>query len=175
MTADLSNQLKLLILGGLLLVLAAAGTTFFLFERNHSQSAPLTTSVSTVHTQPATHHRASAVTHPSVAAQLTPGLPAPLRAALVHSKTVVAVVYTPGDPVDAFVLVQALLGAKVEHVKVVVLDVTNDAVAGTTATWMKSVVDPSVLVVNRPGTIAAELDGFADAAAVAQAVVDARH
>jgi hypothetical protein len=36
------------------------------------------------------------------------------------------------------------------------------------------VVEPAVLVVTRPGTIAAELDGDADQLAVAQAVVNSR-
>ena len=37
-----------------------------------------------------------------------------------------------------------------------------------------NVVSPAVLVVKRPGTIAVELDGYADEMAVAQAVVNSR-
>ena len=86
-----------------------------------------------------------------------------------------AVVYAKGDPVAAYLLAQARAGAKLARAKLVVLNVASDKVASQTATWMNSkVVSPAVLVVKRPGTIAVELDGYADEMAVAQAVVNSR-
>ncbi len=92
----------------------------------------------------------------------------------MHSKLVVAFVYTPGDPVDAAVLAQVRKGAKAQHVKVVALDVRNDAIAAATANMMKNPFDPAVLVTKRPGTVVVELDGYTDGDAVAQAIADAR-
>ena len=63
-------------------------------------------------------------------------------------------------------------GRGAAHARLVVLDVGNDdASPAQTATWMKNdVVEPAVLVVERPGTIVVELDGYADSTMVAQAV-----
>jgi hypothetical protein len=87
---------------------------------------------------------------------------------------VVAVVYAPGDAVDAEVLAAARQGAASQHAPVVALNIRSDSVAASTATWMKNLVEPAVLVVRRPGTTVVELDGYTDQASVAQAVADAR-
>ena len=126
------------------------------------------------HARAASRPHATPVHHASVASTLTPGLPAPLRSALTHSKLVVAVVYTPGDPIDAAVLAQVRAGAKQQHAKVVVLDVRNDAIAAATANLMKNPFEPAVLVTKRPGTVVVELNGYTDSGAVAQAIADAR-
>jgi hypothetical protein len=174
MSTELSTPIKIVALAGLLIAAGAAATMLLL--RGHSTSKPVA-----VHVTP-THVRAQAHSHPATARHVTPaansfvpGLPAPLVAALAHGKLVVAVVWAKGDPVAAEVLAQARQGARAAHAPLVVLNVAHDAVAGQTATWMKSdIVEPAVLVVERPGTIAVELAGYADKTAVAQAVVDSR-
>ncbi len=169
MTFELSQQMKILVLAAVVLVVGGAGV--FVLSQSGSGSKPVTTAAPHVRT-PAHHH----VTAPHAPAgpTLLPGLPVPVRAGLAHSKVVVAVLYAPGDPVDAYVLAQARAGARQQHTKVVTLNVRNDAVAGATAAWMANIVEPAVLVVTRPGRIVVELDGYADSGAVAQAVADAR-
>jgi hypothetical protein len=172
MSFELSSQVKIVALAGVLVALA--GAAFLLLQGGHS-----TPKTATVPVTP-THHRAQA--HPAPArhaatpaVQLTAGLPAPLVRALEHSKLVVAVVWAKGDPVAADTLAQAKAGARSVHAPLVVLNVANDAVAARTATWMNSdIVQPAVLVVRRPGTVAVELAGYADKTSVAQAVVDSR-
>src|SRR5262249_37710985 len=147
-----------------------------LLLRSHSASQPQTVPTAPtrvrapVHTHPATTHH---VTPP--ATRFVSGLPTPLIGPLTHSKVVVAVVWAEGDPVAAAVLAQARAGALLARAKLVVLNVKGDKVATQTATWMNSnIVEPAVLIVERPGTVAVELDGYTDKMAVAQAVVNTR-
>lgn len=174
MSTELSTPIKIAALVGLLV--AAGAAAMLLLTRGHSTSQP-----QAVTTTP-THVRAPARSHPAAthhvanpALRLTAGLPTPLVAPLSRSRVVVAVVWMKGDPVSADVLKQARLGAKLARAPLVVLNVSSDKLAGQTATWMNSnVVEPAVLVVSRPGTIAVELDGYADEMAIAQAVVNSR-
>ena len=175
MIIELSQTTKILILVALAIVAAGAG--LFLLEQGTSGSKSATTaplSSSHSHARAPLHAHATPVHQATVASTLASGLPGPLRSALMHSKLVVAVVYTPGDPIDAAVLAQVRAGAKKQHVKVVTLDVRKDAVAAATANLMKQPVEPAVLVTKRPGTIVVELNGYTDSGAVAQAIADAR-
>lgn len=174
MTTEISLPIK--ILGLLALVLAGAGAAFLLLARHDSPSKPIAQPTAQSTTAHAPSHHPAATRHvPAPASRFVAGLPAPLVAALTHSKLVVAVVWAKGDPVAAEVLAQARQGARLARAPLVVLNVAHDSVAAQTASWMKSdVVEPAVLVVERPGTIDVELVGYADKTAVAQAVVDSR-
>jgi hypothetical protein len=103
---------------------------------------------------------------------LDPNLPAPLRRALSHSRVVVAVLYAPDVPGDSDAVSEARKGAKAAHVGFTVLNVRNEAVARAVARQVQGASDPAVLVVRRPGTVALKIDGFVDAAAVAQAAAN---
>jgi hypothetical protein len=103
---------------------------------------------------------------------LDPTLPAPLREALSHSRVVVAVLYAPDVPGDSEAVAEARKGAKAAHVGFTVLNVRNEAVARAVARQIQGASDPAVLVVRRPGTVALKIDGFVDAAAVAQAAAN---
>ena len=172
MTFELSLQTKIIALVGLLVAAGAAGTLLLTHKKSPSQSVVIPpTHVHVVHVVP---NRATTAKHPSAASQLVTSLPVPLQKGLARTRMVVAVVYAPGDALDAVVLAQARQGASSQHAGFVALNVRDDAVAGATATWMKTVFEPAVLIVKRPGKIAAELDGYADSTMVAQAVVDSR-
>jgi hypothetical protein len=174
MTFELTTTTKVLALVGLLL---AAGLTGTLILEHHRSASPAIVAPATTpnHTHTPPHaHRAPPSRHPAPSLQLTAGLPAPLRSALAHTKLVVAVVYAPGDPVDAEVYAQAQQGAQAAHAPIVALNIRNDTIAATTAAWMNKVVEPAVLIVKRPGTILVELDGYTDGESVAQAVADTR-
>jgi hypothetical protein len=174
MSTELSTPIKIVALVALLFAAGAAATMLLL--RGHSTSKPQTVATTPtqartqVHSHPASAHRAT-----PAAPRFATGLPTALVAPLTRSKVVVAVVYAKGDPVASYLLAQARAGASLARAKLVILNVADDKVASQTATWMNSnVVDPAVLVVKRPGTIAVELDGYADKLAVAQAVVNSR-
>jgi len=172
MTFDLSLQTKMIALVGLLVAAGAAGTLLLTHKKSTSQPIAIPPTHAHVVT-PATGHR-FAVKPAAATPRFEASLPVPLQKGLARSRTVVAVVYTPGDALDAVVLAQARQGASSQHAGFVALNVRDDAIAGATATWMKNVFEPAVLIVNRPGKIAAELDGYADSTMVAQAVVDSR-
>ena len=106
--------------------------------------------------------------------KLDPMLPAPLRRALSHSRVVVAVLYAPDVPGDSDAVAEARKGAKAAHVGFAVLNVRNETIARAVAVQVQGATDPAVLVVRRPGTVALKIDGFVDAAAVAQAAADTR-
>lgn len=177
MSIELSTPVKIAALAGLLLVAGAAATLLLL--RGQSTTTPVVVPATHVRPHPATRSHSATRTHAAPVAptgpQLVAGLPAPLIPALSRSKVVVAVVWAKGDPVARDLLAQARLGAKLARAPIVVLDVAGDRVASQVATWTNgNIVEPTVLVVTRPGTVAAELDGYADEMAVTQAVVNSR-
>lgn len=101
-------------------------------------------------------------------------LPAPLRAALARSAVVVAVLDAPGIRGDGGAVTAARRGAHAARAGFAVLNVRDEAIASALAATAPNATDPAVLVVRRPGTVAVELDGYADSETVAQAAVDAR-
>jgi hypothetical protein len=103
---------------------------------------------------------------------LDPTLPAPLRKALSQSRVVVAVLYAADVPGDSEAVSEARKGAKAAHVGFTILNVRNEAIARAVARQVQGASDPAVLVVRRPGTVALKIDGFVDAAAVAQAAAN---
>ncbi len=101
-------------------------------------------------------------------------LPAPVHQALRSSPEVVAVLTAPGIPGDSANVAEARQGAQAAHVGFAVLNVEQETVAATLAAWAPNAADGSVLVVQRPGNIAVELDGYADHLMVAQAALEVR-
>jgi hypothetical protein len=173
MSTELSTPVKIVALVALLFAAGAAATMLLL--RGHSTPKPEVVPTTPAHVRTPAHSHPVTAHHVAPAPRFATGLPTALVAPLTRSKVVVAVVYAKGDPVAAYLLAQARAGARLARAKLVVLNVADDKVASQTATWMNSnVVDPAVLVVKRPGTIAVELDGYADQLAVAQAVVNSR-
>jgi hypothetical protein len=164
---SLSRQTKIIALAGLALLLGIAGLGSFVLARQKVAAQPVVV----------THHDAKPVqearTHGS-RPRIDAALPATLRAALARSATVVAVLDAPGIAGDAGAVKAARTGAKAAHVGFAVLNVRNEATAAALAQQAPGATDPAVLVVRRPGTIAVELDGYADSETVAQAAVDAR-
>ena len=104
--------------------------------------------------------------------KLDPTLPAPLRKALSQSRVVVAVLYAADVPGDSEAVSEARKGAQAAHVGFTILNVRNEAIARAVARQVQGASDPAVLVVRRPGTVALKIDGFVDAAAVAQAAAN---
>jgi hypothetical protein len=159
------QRILALVMGVLTLVLLAFN--FLVLSKKPPAALPLPPVVH--HTTPAKPAGTKKHSARPPAPKLDPGLPDPLRRALLHSNVVVAVLYAADAPGDRDALGAARAGARTAHVGFAVLDVRNEAVAEAVATLALGTTDPSVLVFRRPGTIAVKLDGFSEADVVAQA------
>lgn len=156
------------------LLLAAGGMAVLLLAARHAQStkepvAPVT------HSTAARPHAAQLhVARRQVAAlpKLLPGLPPPIRYALLRHHTIV--VALNGGRSDAAALAEARTGARLAHTSFLSLDVTREKRAAPIAGFGGTVSDPAVLVVRRPGVVVRRFEGFEDREVVAQAAHDAR-
>jgi hypothetical protein len=86
---------------------------------------------------------------------------------------VVLVVYMPGSGVDALVRKEARAGAIASGAGYVPVSALNNLVAGQVVAKTGVLPDPAVLVVKRPGIVAATL-GVTDRETVAHAVAQAK-
>ncbi len=134
-------------------------------------TAPATTSKPTTHS--ASTSRPKAAAKPVKPAHVASGFPARIDHALRYSRVVVVSVSIPGAAVDRVVRSEARSAARASRAGFVAISVLNErAVAGLVA---KTGVlpDPAVVIVKRPGTVAATFS-VADAGTIAQAVAEAR-
>jgi hypothetical protein len=176
MSFELSTPIKVVALAGLLVALLAGAFVSITMLRGRQHTA------TGVQVQPQTHSVRPATTLKFSQAPknvlrpvlIDANLPAPLRHALHSSREVVAVISSPGVPGDLDAVREARAGAAAAHVGFTVLDVTRSPVASALAAWAPQAVDPTVLIVKRPGSVAVELDGYADKDMVTQAALDAR-
>jgi hypothetical protein len=171
-TLELSTPVKVIALAGLILVLAAGGFASYTVAMRHKQADEQVVSVP-AHT-PAQHGATVHFSQTPKPIVLDADLPAPVHQALRSSREVVAVLTAQGVPGDSDNVAEARLGARAAHVAFTVLDVTRETVAAPLAAWAPNAVDGTVLVVQRPGKVAVELDGYADRQMVEQAALDAR-
>jgi hypothetical protein len=194
---QISPQIKIVALLGLLLAVAGGG--FLLTMKHHSPSiAPPTTPATTVHhvttpaAAPATKHaakpahatrahaQAAASRHaakPATRGHLVDSrLPAPLQWQLSQHRIVVVSVYNPHADVDAISVAEAHAGAKQAKVGFLLVNVLDNKVAGLLTGLLPGgglLPEPGVLIFRAPGTLVYRFDGFEDSAAVAQAAFDA--
>jgi len=159
----LSTPIKVVALAGLVCILGALGLLALAARRHVATTAPLAL--------PDVHHPAPGPVHPRLV--LDQGLPAPLHRALERSRSVVAVLVSPGVPADRATLAGARAGAHEAKLPLVILNVSQDTVAEKLATWLPGVGDPAVVVVRRPGVAVATLRGWVDAPMVAQVAAEA--
>ena len=173
MSFELSTPIKVVALAGLLVALLAGAFATMTMLRGQQHGASNVQAPSARSSAPLKFSQTpkKATVRPIV---IDPNLPAPLRHSLRSSREVVAVVVSPAVPGDSDAVQQARAGARAAHVGFAVLDVTRAPIASALAMWAPQAVDPTVLVVKRPGTVAVELDGYADQDMVAQAALDAR-
>jgi hypothetical protein len=171
----LSTPLKVLGLAALALALAGAGVvTLLLGYGRHSHHATKTA------TPPAAHPVAPAAQPVTPAAPRKPairldaGLPAPLHAALLRSKEVVAFLYVPSSPDDRALLTQVKGAAHDAHVGFVALNIHDPQVAEAAFTWAHSSAVPATFVVRRPGGAVFSIQGLTDRTAVAQAAASVK-
>jgi hypothetical protein len=105
--------------------------------------------------------------------KLVPGLPGPIRYALLRHRSVVVAIHGRGG-FDAVAAEEARAGASLAHTSFVSLDVRKPRYATPIAAFADTISDPAVIVVRRPGIVVKRLEGFHDRQVVAQAAHDAR-
>lgn len=180
MTTQISPQMRIVALSGVLLI-ALAGASLVLLRHSkpgavtvplaqHSTTPPKSTSL---HTSPAPPPARVKVVRPAV----NPLLPGKIRAALERHPLVVVVTFDPHVKVDGLTVTEARAGAAGGGAGFVAVSLLDDHVAGRLTALLPSgqlLPTPGILVYKRPGTVVFRYDGYLDRAAIAQAVADAK-
>jgi hypothetical protein len=164
-------------------IIAAAGLGLFLFMLGRSADtdasmAPVTPPSATAsHTRqsPETPARPTHRSKPQPTHFQTPasGFPKAVDRAFRKHRVVVLVVYMPGSSVDAVVRKEARAGAIASRAGYVPVSALNGVAAGRLVAKTGVLPDPAVVVVRRPGVVAATL-GVTDRETVEQAVAQAK-
>lgn len=171
-STTLSPQVRIAALVGVLLI-ALAGSAFFVLRPHHSQ--PATVTPPTVHRQPtpSTPSKQVQVVRPTV----NPLLPAPLHFQLEHYPLVIAGFYNPHSGVDRLTIDEVRAGASAAHVPFVSVNLLDDSLAGPLTALLPAgelLPNPGFAIYKRPGTLVYRSDGYLTRESVAQAVKDAR-
>ncbi len=204
MTTQLSPQIRVFALVGVLLIALGGGTLVYL---QHSKAGagsvtvattqrvttPASTTASTAPTSTTGSKAANTVgstattattppqtvpaTQPANPVKVDSNLPAPLRAALEQQRIVVVSLYNPQVQVDRIAVGEAQAGAAETHVGFLRVNVLDNRVAGTLTALLPAgdlLPNPGFLIYRRPGTLVFRFDGYLDRAAIAQAVQGAK-
>ena len=167
MTASLPNTRLLAVIGALLglvaLLLVARPLVFGGDDSGTSSATPRITPATTP--PPAAHAPATV--------KLLPGVPAAIARELRYEKVVVVSLYAAKAPSDRKALAHARAGAKQVGAGFVALNVYDERKANSLVKFIGTSDSPAVLVVRRPGIVVTQIDGFVDAAIVAQAAQNA--
>jgi hypothetical protein len=162
----------------LLGALAATGLAAFLFLSSRSQGdaepivAPTPPARPAPQTKPKTAPARPKPARP-VARPTRSGFPLPVDRALRNNRVVVVAVYMPGARVDAVVRREARVAAAVARAAYVPISALSERLVRPLVSKTGVLPDPAVVVVKRPGVVAATLS-VADRETIAQAVVHAK-
>ncbi len=175
MRTQISPQIRIFALVGVLLI-ALAGSGILLLHRTKPGAATVpttarsTTPAQTTATTPA-RTTTTPATQPHVrAVQVDPQLPAPVRAALARHRTVVVELYDPQVHVQQLSLAEARAGAAEAHAGYVQLNLLDDRLAGRLTALLPAgelLPSPGFLVYRFPGKLVYQFDGYLDRDAVA--------
>lgn len=154
----------------LVAALAVGGAAMFVV-RGMTASTTETAGSADVRAMPrrAATNRGPAETRPVVAH----GLPRAVASALAANRVVVVSVTATGARIDELAAAEARAGAALADARFVRIDALRNADVAPLAAKFGVRRNPTILVLRRPGDLAAQLDGFADRESVAQAVSDA--
>lgn len=179
MTTQISQQMRIVALVGVLLI-ALAGSALFLLHK----SKPGTATVASTHHQTTTPTQTNSLRpspappHVKVVRPLVnPLLPAKLRAALSRHPVVVAAFYDSQNRTDSLTVAEARAGAAGGRAGFVTINLLADKVAGRLTALLPAnqlLPAPGILVFKRPGRVVWRFDGYLDRQAVAQAVDNVR-
>ena len=176
MKIELSPRLRLLVLGGVVILVGLAG---LLFLRSRGSSSATPAPVAPVHPlhpgRPLHLHRPlhGPVHHVN---PLQPGqqpLPREIAAALATGRIVVVLLYDPRVKLDQAAFLEASAGADLAHASFTAVDVSTSDV-DVLSTRYAVLHDPSILVLkSKAATLVVKIDGFVDRDTVAQAAAAA--
>ena len=160
-----------LVLTGLAAVVFLLGRGALGSDSAPAAPAPVVTSKPTPSsaTTPKPHPAAKAAKRARVAS----GFPARIDHALRYSRVVVVSVSIPGAPVDRVVRSEARSAARASRAGFVAISALDERAVGGLVAKTGVLPDPAVVIVKRPGTVAATFS-VADAGTIAQAVAEAR-
>jgi hypothetical protein len=183
-STQISPQMRIVALVGVVLVILAGGSLFFL---RHAKSTPTIVSTPAKTAPSVTTHAVTtpAVTIAQVQAKPRPTrlsrvdkqLPPVLRSALARHPVVVVGLYDPHVQVDDLAIAEAGAGAAAAHVGFVRVNLLDDAVAGPLTALLPAgqmLPSPGILVYRFPGKVVYRFDGYLDREAIAQAVATAK-
>lgn len=196
MTTQISPQIRIVALAGLLLAVAG-GAAMLVLGRSHGKTsapvaAPAPARPATSTPAPAAKTpQAPAKTHavaPQAAKTAAPAhpaarsarrgnlvdarLPRPLQWALSKHRIVVVSLYNPRAKVDAISVAEAHAGAADAKVGFLLVNVLDNAVAGPMTALLPGgglLPNPGVLIYRAPGTVVFRFDGFTDRNTILQA------
>lgn len=194
MTTQISPQMRIVALAGVLLI-ALAGSALLLLHKSkpaavtlpptHRTTTPATHRTAPTHrtttTPPKTHSRRPApAQHRHVKAArptVNPLLPAKLRAAIGRHPVVVVAFFDSQNRIDSLTVAEARAGAAAGGAGFATVNLLADKVAGRLTALLppnELLPAPGILVLKRPGRIVWRFDGYLDRQAVAQAVRNVR-
>lgn len=174
MSIDFSSARRLVILVGVVVFVGVGFAVVTLERAKSSSSAATPLPVHHVAKQaPTRAPSAKPAAHATPVVKLNPGLPAPIRYALLRHRSVVVALHGVGV-VDTAAATEARAGASLAHTSFVSLDVRKARYATAVAGFDGSTAEPAVIVVRRPGIIVKRFEGIHDRQVVAQAAHDAR-
>ncbi|MGH3008503.1 MAG: hypothetical protein ACRDLM_03735 [Gaiellaceae bacterium] len=179
MTTQISPQMRIVALAGVLLIALAGGALMFLRHSAPTAGSPPATHPATKPSSPASHRHASTpprrvkIVNPAI----NPLLPGPLRGALARHPLVVVATYDPQVRVDSLVVSEARAGANGANAGFLQVNLLDDSVAGRLTALLPAnqlLPTPGILVYNRHGKVVYRFDGYLDRAAITQAVDNLR-
>lgn len=187
MNVNVSPQMRIVALAGLLAALGLMVVVFSLSRHSSAQSSKPAPAPNRV-ARPQAHVKTPAPAKPAqrptvpqhrvnpvVTAALAAGWPKVVAKSLAANKVVLVELYSSEAPLDVDSLAEVNAGARQAGVPVVALDVSRKADSATRAILKKvgTLNSPALLVLRRPGTVFVHLEGFQDQASVAQAAANA--
>ena len=176
MSLTLHPPARVAVLVGALVLTGLAAVVFLLgrgalgSDSAPAAPAPVLTSKPTPSSATTPKHPA---TKPVKPARIASGFPARIDHALRYSRVVVVSVSIPGAPVDRVVRSEARSAARASRAGFVAISALNERAVGGLVAKTGVLPDPAVVIVKRPGTVAATFS-VADAGTIAQAVAEAR-
>jgi hypothetical protein len=158
--------------------LVATGLGLFFFTAGRSDDFGRATAMTAQHQRPAKNEsptRPTRAQNPRATRFHTPrsGFPTAVDRAFRRHRVVVLVVYMPGAAVDAVVRREARAGAVESGAGFVPVSALNDRRATQVVAKTGVLPDPAIVILRRPGTVAATL-GVTDRETVVQAVAQAK-
>jgi hypothetical protein len=158
------------------LVAVGAAAFFFLVARPQSDAEPLATKTPTTKPAPQSKPKTTTPARPTRPAAARPtktGFPLPVDRALRHNRVVVVAVYMPGARVDAVVRREARAAAIRSRAAYVAISALSERLVRPLVARAGILPDPAVVIVKRPGLVAATLS-VVDRDTIAQAVLQAK-